>query len=93
MGRSIPSLENEICPEMLLNPVPMESMTFCQENRMSINKTDKVKEFEWARRILKREQKEPSAYTRNRKEAVIERVYKLEGEKAAREIIKEFKKL
>lgn len=51
----------------------------------------KTNEYEWARRIMKREERKPNVYSKNRREAVVERVYKLEGVKAAREIMKEFK--
>ena len=48
-------------------------------------------EHEWARRQLKKETKVHTPYSRNRVQAVLERIYKKEGEKAVRELGKEFK--
>ena len=49
-------------------------------------------EYEFARKIVKREKKEPNVYTDNRKKAVMERVYQKFGEKGLKEFAKEFKK-
>lgn len=54
--------------------------------------SDMSSEYEFARKIIKRERKEPNVYTNNRKEAVLNRVYKKYGEKGAKEFLKEFKK-
>lgn len=48
-------------------------------------------EFEWARRQIKKEVKKPNAYSRNRVQATLERIYKKDGAKAVRELGKEFK--
>lgn len=53
--------------------------------------TFKTDEYEFARRIVKKEQKKPNVYSQNRKIAAVERVAKLEGVKAAYELAKEFK--
>lgn len=49
-------------------------------------------EYEFARKIMKREQKNPNVYTRNRKEAMLTRVAKEFGDKGLKEFSKEFKK-
>jgi hypothetical protein len=51
-------------------------------------------EYEFARKIIKRESKNPNVYSKNRREAVLERIAKDSGlgEKAVKEIYKEFKK-
>jgi hypothetical protein len=49
-----------------------------------------TEEYEFARKQLKREVKNPSGYTKNRQRAMLDRVYKLGGDKAVREIVKEF---
>lgn len=49
-------------------------------------------DYEDIRYVLKKEKKRPSAYTRNRQMAMLERASKI-GEKAVREIAKEFKLL
>lgn len=49
-------------------------------------------EYEFARKIIKREQKNPNVYSQNRKEAVLNRVHKEFGEKGLKEFAKEFKK-
>lgn len=49
-------------------------------------------EYEFARKIIKRENKEPNIYTNNRKEAILNRVAKEFGEKGTKEFLKEFKK-
>jgi len=51
---------------------------------------DKVKEYEFARKILKREKSNPNAYTKNRQKAMLDRAYAIGGDKAAKEIAKEF---
>lgn len=48
-------------------------------------------EYEFARRQLKKETRKPNAYSRNRVMAVLERIYKKEGERAVKELGKEFK--
>jgi hypothetical protein len=48
-------------------------------------------EHEWARRQLKKETRNHTAYSRNRVQAVLERIYKKEGERAVKELGKEFK--
>jgi hypothetical protein len=53
--------------------------------------THKTEEYEFARKIVKREDKRPTAYSQNRKVAAVERVAKLEGPKAAYELAREFK--
>ena len=54
--------------------------------------TRQTEEYEFARKIIKREAKQPSAYTRNRNEAMLVRVQKEFGSKGVRELKKEFKK-
>ena len=49
-------------------------------------------EYEFARRIVKREKKNPNIYSSNRREAVLARVEKEFGEKGVQEFVKEFKK-
>lgn len=49
-------------------------------------------EYEFARKILKRERKEPNVYTENRKEAILNRVAKEFGDKGVKEFLKEHKK-
>lgn len=53
---------------------------------------DSRSEYEFARRIVMREQKKPNIYSANRKEAVLARVEKKFGEKGVREFAKEFRK-
>jgi hypothetical protein len=48
-------------------------------------------EYEFARRQLKKERKDQNPYSKNRAQAIVERIYKKEGIKAAKEIVKEFK--
>ena len=52
----------------------------------------KDEEYEFARKIVKREKKEPNVYTNNRKEAVLNRVAMEFGDKGVKEFLKEFKK-
>lgn len=52
--------------------------------------TQQSRDFEDIRYVLKKEKKRPSAYTPNRQFAMLERASKI-GEKAVREIAKEFK--
>lgn len=52
----------------------------------------KASEYEFARKIIKREKKEPNVYTQNRKKAVLDRVYQKFGEKGLKEFAREFKK-
>jgi len=54
--------------------------------------TRSSEEYEFARKIIKRETKKPNVYSANRKEAVLQRVAKEFGEKGVREFTKEFKK-
>ena len=54
--------------------------------------TRQSEEYEFARKIIKRESQRPNVYSNNRKEAALARVHKQFGEKAVREIAKEFKK-
>lgn len=49
-------------------------------------------EYEFARRIIKRETKNPNGYSQNRKEAVLNRVEKEFGHKGVKEFLKEHKK-
>ena len=51
-----------------------------------------TEEYEFARKIIKREEKRPSPWTQNRKKAMIERVAKDFGNKGLKEFSKEFKK-
>ena len=51
-----------------------------------------TEEYEFARKIMKRERKEPNVYTKNRREAMLNRVAKDFGDKGIREFTKEFKK-
>jgi len=48
-------------------------------------------EYEFARRQLKKECKNPNSYSRNRAQAILERIQKKEGDKAVRELGKEFR--
>lgn len=54
--------------------------------------TMKDKEYEFARKIIKREQKEPNPWSENRKKAMITRVAKDFGDKGVKEFAREFKK-
>ena len=54
--------------------------------------TRQTEEYEFARKIIKRESKRPTVYSRNRKEAMLERVAKEFGDCGLREFTKEFKK-
>ena len=54
--------------------------------------TRQSEEYEFARKIIKKEAKRPSVYTSNRNEAAIARVHKQFGDKAVKELAKEFKK-
>jgi hypothetical protein len=54
--------------------------------------TRENEEYEFARKIIKREAKNPNVYSNNRKDAIIERVAKEFGEKGIREFVKEFNK-
>ena len=49
-------------------------------------------EYEFARKIIKREKKNPNVYSANRRQAVLERVEKEFGGAGAKELLKEFKK-
>ena len=51
-----------------------------------------TEEYEFARKIMKRERERPSAYTSNRRQAMIDRVAKDFGNKGLKEFIKEHKK-
>lgn len=48
------------------------------------------KNYEHARKVLRKELKNPSAYTPNRQKAMLDRAYKIGGHKAAKELAKEF---
>jgi hypothetical protein len=50
-----------------------------------------AKEFEWVRERLKREKKEPSRYTPNRHEFLLNEARKTDGDRAVKELRKEFK--
>lgn len=54
--------------------------------------TKQNEEYEFARKIIKREAKNPNGYTNNRNEAVMGRVLKQFGDKGLKEFAKEFKK-
>jgi len=54
--------------------------------------TRETEEYEFARKIMKREKKRPSGYTRNRRDAMVVRVAKEFGDKGLKEFAKEFKK-
>ena len=54
--------------------------------------SESSKEYEFARKIIKREQKNPNPWTANRKKALVDRVAKGFGEKGLKEFAKEFKK-
>ena len=51
-----------------------------------------TEEYEFARKIIKREEKNPNVYSKNRKAAMIQRVAKDFGDKGLKEFTKEFKK-
>jgi hypothetical protein len=51
----------------------------------------KIKDYEWVRERLKREERRPNAYTKNRKQFLLEQAHKSEGAGAVRELCKEFK--
>lgn len=54
--------------------------------------TRSTEEYEFARKIIKREAKNPNVYTHNRKNSMLNRVAKDFGEKGLKEFTKEFKK-
>lgn len=54
--------------------------------------SEDTKEYEFARKIMKRERREPNVYTANRKQAMLDRVAKKFGEKGLKEFVKEHKK-
>lgn len=54
--------------------------------------TRDTEEYEFARKIMKREAKKPSGYTNNRRQAMLERVAKDFGDKGLKEFVKEFRK-
>lgn len=54
--------------------------------------SESTNEYEFARKIMKRERKEPNVYTNNRKRAMLDRVAQKFGEKGLKEFIKEHKK-
>ena len=54
--------------------------------------TRQTEEYEFARKIVKREQKRPTVWSKNRKEAMLTRVSKDFGDKGVKEFAKEFKK-
>ena len=51
-----------------------------------------TEEYEFARKIIKREERNPNPWTHNRKKAMIDRVAKDFGDKGLKEFRKEFKK-
>jgi len=51
-----------------------------------------TEEYEFARKIMKREEKHPNVYTKNRKEAMVVRIQKDFGSKGLKEFTREFKK-
>lgn len=53
--------------------------------------TEQHKRFEDIRYVLKKEQKNPNPYTANRRQAMLTRTAKEFGDKAVKEIAKEFK--
>ncbi len=54
--------------------------------------SESIKEYEFARKIIKREQKNPNPWTANRKKAMVERIGKDFGAKGLKEFSREFKK-
>ena len=54
--------------------------------------TRENEEYEFARKIMKREKKEPNVYSANRREAMLNRIAKDFGDKGLKEFVKEFKK-
>ncbi len=63
-----------------------------ERNTLEKTMTRQTEEYEFARKIMKRERKEPNIYTANRKEAMLNRVAKDFGEKGVKEFVKEFRK-
>jgi hypothetical protein len=59
---------------------------------LSISESPMPDDYEFARKIMKREKKNPSAYTPNRKQAMIEEVHKKYGDKGLKEFVREFRK-
>ena len=53
--------------------------------------TKASKDFEWARERLKRAQKNPNVYNENRKDYLLTVASKKNGDKAVKELKKEFK--
>jgi len=51
-----------------------------------------TEEYEFARKIIKREAKKHNPWSNNRKDAMIQRVAKDFGDKGLKEFVKEFKK-
>lgn len=54
--------------------------------------SESTSEYEFARKIMKREKKEPNVFTKNRKEALLNRVVQKFGAKGANEFLREHKK-
>lgn len=54
--------------------------------------TREYEEYEFARKVIKREHKNPNPWSKNRKDLCLERVAKDFGEKGLKELTKEFKK-
>jgi hypothetical protein len=52
--------------------------------------SEKDKDYEFARKVMRNETKNPSVYTKNRQRAAFDRVYKIDGDKAAKELAREF---
>lgn len=60
-------------------------------SRVELMTTQQHKDFEDIRYVLKKEQKNPNAYTANRRDAMLRRCEKQFGSKAVIEVAKEFK--
>lgn len=54
--------------------------------------TKSGEEYEFARKIIKREKKNPNPWSSNRRTAVINRIEKEFGQRGVKEFLKEFKK-
>ena len=50
-----------------------------------------ARDFEWVRERLKRENKEPNKFSANRKDWLLREAQRTDGDKAVRELKKEFK--
>ena len=54
--------------------------------------SESTSEYEFARKIMKREKREPNVFTKNRKEALMNRVAQKFGDKGLKEFLREHKK-